>query len=190
MVQLKIASVSWVMLLLPFTFAQHVKHHHGAVHDITKLNIDKDLFENNLIDFTWNDPELRRMLHGGSQPPVSYDFDKQTPVELKRRAWNFNPFKRWFGPAIKLPSCIGCQGIAAGWALTYWSTDKFLQTIRTTPEATRNKCVFYGRRERDGMFPSGLSDIANQFACNTNKITIWVGDLTLSTRSSLMIATM
>lgn len=158
MIILNIATLCCVIFNIPFAIGDLSEQARGD------LPMNVDFWENHQKPFSWSDPDLQKLLWDGDPPDEDghHGIDKRAIVP------------RRFGPAIKLLSCIGCMEKAGSLELKYWTTERFLKDIIVTPESTRDKCIFYGKRRAANMVPEGLSLIATRFACSSGRTTIWV----------------
>lgn len=152
---------------------------------------DHVFYENYQINSSWSDPRLQAALG--------------IPKSLRSRDEHLvkrTPGSKPGDPIFKLPSCVGCMKAAAGTekvTLQTLSTD-YLQRNMKPNLNIQDTCLFYtsvpdptktlnprdfeewtdryalGGQEQHG----GLSKIATDYACGSNKITIWVRVANLS----------
>lgn len=158
MIKIGVAILCYIAFNIPFAGG------HFSPHESHQPSVNNEFLSNHQKSFSWADLGLQELLWEGAS---------KDELEIHKRAFLPSIPKR-FGPAIKILSCIGCMNKAANAELKYWTTERFLKDIIVTAESTRNKCIFYGKRNAAGKVPDALSRIATQFACNSGKTTIWV----------------
>jgi hypothetical protein len=140
---------------------------------VSPIDPRKNRFSENINrSFSWTDPELQKRLWAGLPRP-----DTNLPThQLEKRALG-----KTFGPALRILSCLGCAGQSSNTAgqalLDEMTTEYFVQNMILFPPQLVNKCVFYTSRTPLAiplMGYSTLSEIATNWACQNNKISIWV----------------
>lgn len=150
---------------------------------------ESHVFYNNYrVNFSWQDPQLVAALGIPAElTPATNLFDKRSDHRLSKRAPGSSPSD----PVFKLPSCLGCIQAQAGNIVSLNDlTVEWLERQMTKTDAQlRNKCVFYTSvpkiREDENEYNdrgdlggqdkhAGLSKIASDYACRSNKYTIWV----------------
>lgn len=167
---------------------------HGTTGGLRKkdqsLVPESHVFYNNYqANFSWEDPRLAAALG------IPEDVTPATNL-LGKRDGHGRLHKRTPGsgpndPVFKLPSCLGCIEAQAGntMGINDLTTEWLERQMTKTNQQLYNKCVFYTSVPRFWQDPieflarkrlggqskhHGLSKIASDYACSSNKFTIWV----------------
>ncbi|KAK0710666.1 hypothetical protein B0H67DRAFT_263181 [Lasiosphaeris hirsuta] len=138
---------------------------------------------NTEILFEWHEPRMQQHLWRAATRSLD-EGPTRTGKKLRKRA-DFTP--RAVGAPLGRGDCAGCAKLAAGQDADIFSFDwQYMQTqmIPARKNRLKDRCVFYTGLPPDekiqiqqakGLLtlPDGQSEIATEYACNNDLITIW-----------------
>ncbi|KAI1108520.1 hypothetical protein F5Y14DRAFT_435960 [Nemania sp. NC0429] len=172
-----------------------MNNRHAAVSSSTPLSPEHVFYANSQVNFSWDDPGLRRRLWS-RQPEMAQAEGLLMPTPTiateKRGLLQKRAPPRVLGTIVKIPSCLGCtlkkHGLLKGTIdeLTVDFLERFL--IPKDP-ALLNTCLFYTSVAEDAFDkdavqhigswyngpkpPKGLSKPATTYGCDNGLVTIW-----------------
>jgi len=180
-------SLILLFVLIGFNFAPEVFVGAKNASEFVSSNIDDEaaiqiatLFQENFQKpFSWDDPELLRLL---TRELEGSNSEEATEKLVKRVSGTY--FSQQTEPLLNFEQCVGCADAARRtWVLEDFTSNFFLTRRIIAPEDLQDKCVFY--TQRTSITLPGLSKPATQWACNQVPIqwkTIWVS-IQLNTKS-------
>ncbi|KAK3360719.1 hypothetical protein B0T25DRAFT_515946 [Lasiosphaeria hispida] len=141
------------------------------------------LTNNTEIMFEWHEPRMQQHVWRAATRSLA-EGPTKTGKKLRKRA-DFSP--RPVGAPLGRGDCAGCANLQAGQDADIFSFDwQYMQTQMITARKNRlkDKCVFYTGLPPDekiqiqqakGLLalPEGQSDLATEFACDNDLLTIW-----------------
>lgn len=154
---------------------------------VPHISPDHVFYDSYQANFSWSDPALQAAL---GIRPASSELQQRDEIIVKR-----TPGSAPGDPLVKTPSCLGCIEASNGQSVTLADlTTEYLENqILLRDSVLQDRCVFYtsvpnsfsfspadlielfDRRALGGADRHpGLSLIATNWACSSNKVTIWV----------------